>query len=217
MKLYSYWRSSASYRVRIALNFKELSYETLGVDLRPPVSAQHSPAYAALNPQQMVPTLIDGETVIGQSLAIVEYLDERYPQPPLLPPGASARARARQIAQAISADLHPLNNLRVMHYLENELGTDQAARRAWYHHWLKLGLDACECLVDERGPYALGETVGLADLCIVPQLYNARRYAFALDAYPRLCGIDAACADLEAFARSRPELQPDAPAGAGAE
>ncbi len=131
MKLYSYWRSSASYRVRIALNFKELSYETLGVDLRPPVSAQHSPAYAALNPQQMVPTLIDGETVIGQSLAIVEYLDERYPQPPLLPPGASARARARQIAQAISADLHPLNNLRVMHYLENELGTDQAARRAW--------------------------------------------------------------------------------------
>lgn len=214
MKLYSYWRSSAAYRVRIALNLKGLAFESQGVDLRPPANAQHSPDYAALNPQQLVPTLVDGETVIGQSLAIVEYLDERYPQPPLLPPGAGERARARQIALAISADLHPLNNLRVLNYLEKELGVDPAARRAWYHHWLKLGLDACERLVDEHGPYALGKTVGLADLCLVPQLYNARRYEFPLDAYPRLCRIDAACAALEAFALSRPELQPDAPAGA---
>jgi maleylacetoacetate isomerase len=214
MTLYSYWRSSAAYRVRIALNLKGLPYQTLGVDLRPPASAQRSPDYAALNPQQLVPTLVDGDTVIGQSLAIVEYLDERYPQPPLLAPGAGERARARQIALAISADLHPLNNLRVLNYLEKELGADPATRRAWYHHWLKLGLDACERLVDEHGPYALGKTVGLADLCLVPQLYNARRYEFPLDAYPRLCRIDAACAALEAFALSRPERQPDAPAGA---
>ncbi|QID19148.1 maleylacetoacetate isomerase [Nitrogeniibacter mangrovi] len=213
MRLYGYWRSTAAYRVRIALQLKGLSFESQAVDLRAAASAQHRAAYAALNPQHLVPTLVDGDTVIGQSLAIIEYLDERYPQPPLLPGGAVERARARQIALAIGADLHPLNNLRVLNYLENTLGADAAARRAWYHHWLRLGLDACERLVDERGPFALGEAVGLADLCIVPQLYNARRYDFALDACPRLCRIDAACAGLDAFARAVPERQPDAPAG----
>ena len=218
IKLYSYWRSSAAYRVRIGLHLKGLAYEYAAVDLAAADGGQHRPAYAALNPQQLVPTLVDGDAVIAQSLSILEYLDERFPAPPLLPAGPTEhapaqRARARQIALAIAADLHPLNNLRVLRYLEAECRLGPAERHAWHQHWLKLGLDAAEHLVDAAGPFALGHEVGLADLFIVPQLYNARRYEHPLTAYPRLCRIDEACAALDAFARARPERQPDAPSG----
>lgn len=215
MKLYSYWRSSAAYRVRIGLHLKDLDFEYVAVDLAKADGEQHRPDYAALNPQQLVPTLIDGDAVIGQSLAILEYLDERFPACPFLPAGHAERARARQIALAVGADLHPLNNLRVLQHLETACAFDKAARDAWYHHWLKAGLDAVERLVDASGPYALGDAVSLADLFVVPQLYNARRYEFSLAAYPRLRRIDDACAALDAFASARPECQPDARREAG--
>ena len=215
MKLYSYWRSSAAWRVRIGLQLKGLAFDYVPVDLSKVDGGQHSPGYAALNPQHLVPTLVDGDTVIGQSLAILEYLEERFPFPPLLPAGHAARARARQIALVIGADVHPLNNLRVLRYLEAEGAFDLAARSDWVHHWLKLGLDAAENLVDASGPYALGAALSLADLFIVPQLYNARRYEFSLAAYPRLRRIDDACATLDAFALARPECQPDAPSASG--
>jgi maleylacetoacetate isomerase len=211
IRLYSHWRSSAAYRVRVGLHLKKLQFETMAVDLaRPP--DERDPHYPALNPQGLVPTLVIDGVAIGQSLAILEYLDERYPDPPLLPGDALQRARARELALTIAADVHPLNNLRVLRYLENELHTGDAARQAWYHHWLRIGLGAAERLVDSRGPFALGANLGLADLFIVPQLYNARRFGFSLQAYPRLRRIDAACAPLEAFARALPERQPDAPA-----
>lgn len=212
MKLYSYWRSSAAYRVRIALHLKGLGFETAAVDLRR--GEQREPAYGAVNAQHLVPTLEDGDVVLGQSLAIIEYLDEVYPAPALLPKSPVARARVRQIALAIAADLHPLNNTRVLAYLERELAPDPAACQAWRYHWLGLELDAVERLVDGIGPFAVGAAPTLADLCIVPQLYNARRYAFPLDDYPRLRRIDAVCADLAAFRLARPEAQPDAPVDA---
>lgn len=210
IRLYSYWRSSAAYRVRIGLYLKGLPFEYRPVDLMRHNGAKDD-EYVALSPQRMVPTLIEDDVVLGQSMAILEYLDERYPDPPLLSGDRIRRARARQLALVIAADLHPLNNLRVLRYLENELAATDAARRSWYHRWLGLGLDSAERLADADGPYALGATPGLADLFIVPQLYNARRYDFPLDAYPRLRRIDAACAELEAFLRALPERQPDAP------
>jgi maleylacetoacetate isomerase len=210
MRLYSYWRSSAAYRVRIALHLKGLAFETVAVDLRR--AAQQEPVYGAVNPQHLVPTLVDEDLLLGQSLAIVEYLEEVYPAPALLPASPAARARVRQIALAIAADLHPLNNLRVLRHLKAEFGADEAARQAWYHHWLGLELEAVEQLVEGVGLFALGAAPSLADICIVPQLYNARRYAFPLDAYPRLRRIDAACTELAAFRLARPEVQPDAPA-----
>lgn len=214
MRLYGYWRSSAAWRVRIALHWKGLDFEYVPVKLLGAGGAQQLPDYEALNPQRLVPTLVDGAVVIGQSLAIVEYLEERAPLPPLLPASPPGRARARQIALAIGADLHPLNNLRVLHYLETQLGAGDAARQAWLRHWLETGLGACERLADADGPFALGATPSLADLFIVPQLYNARRAGFALDPYARLRRIDRACAGLEAFARARPERQSDAPPAA---
>lgn len=211
LKLYSYWRSSAAYRVRIGLNLKGIPYDTVPVDLSGEDGAQHAPGYAALNPQRLVPTLVDGDVVLGQSLAILEYLDERYPSPPLLPAGPVERARARQVALIIGADLHPLNNLRTLRYLEADCALSPAVRRLWYRHWLNLGLDAAEHYADAEGPYTLGAAVTLADLFVVPQLYNARRYEFSLAAYPRLRRVVDACGELEAFARAAPERQPDAP------
>lgn len=211
MKLYSYWRSSASYRVRIGLNLKGIPYDTVPVNLSTEDGEQHDAAYAALNPQQLVPTLVDGDTVIGQSLAILEYLEERFPAPPLLPSGPAERARARQVALIIGADLHPLNNQRVLRYLEADCALGHGVRRLWYRHWLNLGLDAVEHYADADGPYTLGAAVTLADLFVVPQIYNARRYEFSLAAYPRLRRVVDACGALDAFARAAPERQPDAP------
>lgn len=211
LKLYSYWRSSAAYRVRIALNLKGVAYESESVHLVRDGGQQRQAAFRLLNPQGLVPVLVleDG-TALTQSLAIIEYLDETLPEPRLLPGDAAARARARALALAIACDIHPLNNLRVLQYLKRVLGQDQAAVDTWYRHWLVEGLAALEEQADPKGPFLCGDQVTMADLVLVPQLYNARRFDCDLAPYPRLRAADAACAEMPAFIDALPENQPDA-------
>lgn len=212
MKLYSYFRSSAAYRVRIALNLKGLQAEMAFVNLRD--QEQTGPDYAALNPQKFVPALIDAGTVLTQSLAIIEYLDERWPEPPLLPADPVGRARVCAIAQAIACDIHPLNNLRVLLYLRDRLGLDEAARTAWYQHWVATGFEAIERMLADHpatGRFCHGDAPTLADVCLVPQVYNAERFACDLAPYPTLRRIAETCRALPAFAAAAPEAQPDAP------
>lgn len=212
MQLYSYFRSSAAYRVRIALNLKGLSYEYLGVHLLKNGGEQLSDSYRALNPTALVPTLVDGEVSLGQSMAIVEYLDETHPAPALLPADPVGRARVRAIAQTIACDTHPLNNLRVLKYLKRELNIDDEARDTWYRHWVDQGLSAVEAMLANSpatGAYCHGDTPGLADLCLVPQVYNARRLKCDLSAMPNIVRIDAACRALQAFDLAAPDKQPD--------
>ncbi|WP_426662506.1 maleylacetoacetate isomerase [Rhodanobacter aciditrophus] len=213
--LYGYWRSSAAYRVRIALALKGLAWESRPVHLVKDGGEQHAAGYAAMNPQQMVPTLRDGERVLMQSLAIMEYLEETRPEPPLLPADARGRARVRALAQLVACDIHPLGNLRVLQYLERELGAGEAQRGAWSRHWIASGFAAMEAMLAGNaatGRYCHGDTPGLADACLVPQVYNARRWKLPLDDYPTIRRIDAACGELEAFRGAAPEAQPDAPA-----
>ncbi len=210
---YSYWRSSAAYRVRIALGMKGLRYETVGINLAAGVRDQHSPGFRALNPQGLVPALAVGDEVLGESLAIIEYLDETHPEPPFLPAEPLARARIRWMAQAVACDIHPLNNLRVLNYLREPLGQDEAAVTRWVAHWIGEGFAALEALATRysvAGTCLYGDTVSLADICLVPQIYNARRFAVPLDAYPTLKQIGAALEALPAFAAARPEAQPEA-------
>ncbi len=210
MKLYSYFRSSAAYRVRIALNLKGLAYETVPVHLLKEGGHNRRPEFRAINPQMRVPALVTptGDVLI-QSLAIIEYLDETHPEPPLLPKDPIARAQARALADIVACDIHPLNNTGPLRYLKRELHQEQAAIDAWYHHWVLTGFDAIEALV-RPGPYACGGAVTVADLCLVPQVYNARRLNVPLDKFPKIVAIDAACLALPAFDRARPENQPDA-------
>ena len=209
MRLHGYFRSSASYRVRIALNLKGLGVEHLPHHLRK--GEQRAPAYLAINPQGLVPTLEDDTgTVITQSLAIMAYLDEAYPSPPLYPDDMMARAKVRNFAAIIVSDIHPLNNLRVLRYLKRELHQEQPAIDAWYRHWIAEGLPALEAMLTEHGPFCFGAAPTLADVCLVPQLANARRYECPLDAFPRLCRAEAACHALPAFQAAAPERQPDA-------
>jgi maleylacetoacetate isomerase len=211
MKLYSYFRSSAAYRVRIALNYKGLPYEYVPIHLRH--GEQSAEPYRLLNPQELVPALSDERGTFTQSLAIIEYLEERYPEPPLLPRAPEARARVRAIALAIACDIHPLDNLRVLHYLVRELGTSEEVKNTWYRHWIDRGLSALEVQLardPETGPFCHGAAVTLADVCLVPQLANARRLPMPLDAYPTLLRIEAACIALPSFAAAAPEAQPDA-------
>jgi maleylacetoacetate isomerase len=214
-KLYGYWRSSAAYRVRIALNLKGLAYETVPVHLVNNGGEQHAPAYRALNPQELVPTLIDRGQTIRQSLAIIEYLDEAYAEATqLLPREPLARARVRGIALAIACDTHPLNNTRVLGYLERELHVAQDVRERWVRHWVALGLGAIEelCAGDTAtGRYCHGDQPTQADVLLIPQLYVARRFALDLAPYPTLRRVEEACLSLEAFEKARPENQPDAP------
>jgi len=213
MQLYSYFRSSAAYRVRIALNLKGLPYDYVPVHLVKDGGQQLAPAYRSLNPNGLVPTLVDGDVTLGQSLAIVEYLDETHPQPPLLPSDPVGRARVRAIAQTVACDIHPVNNLRVLKYLKHGLKADEDARNAWYHHWIEVGLGGLERMLadsPQTGRYCHGDTLTLADLCLVPQLFNARRFDCDLSAYPTLVRIDAACLALPAFQAAQPERQPDA-------
>ncbi len=210
MKLYSYFRSSAAYRARIALNLKGVAYEMESIHLTRGGGQQHSPAYRAINPQRRVPALkLDNGEVLIQSLAIIEYLDEVFPKPPLLPADPVARAHVRAVAQAIACDIHPLNNTGPLFYLKNELKHDQAAINAWYAHWVTVGFEAVEALL-RPGPYAFGGEVTLADICIVPQVANARRFNVPLDKFPKIVAVDAACLALPAFDKARPENQPDA-------
>ncbi len=210
MKLYSYFRSSAAYRVRIALNLKGLAYDTLPDHLVKDGGHNRRPEFRAVNPQMRVPALVTptGDVLI-QSLAIIEYLDETHPEPPLLPKDPIARAQARALADIVACDIHPLNNIGSLRYLKRELHQEQAAIDAWYHHWVLAGFEAIEALV-RPGPYACGGAVTVADLCLVPQVNNARRLNVPLDKFPKIVAIDAACLALPAFDRARPENQPDA-------
>jgi maleylacetoacetate isomerase len=210
VKVYTYFRSSAAYRLRIALNLKGLSGDLVSIHLQKDGGQHRKPEYRAINPQMRVPALrLDSGEVLTQSLAIIEYLDEVDPQPPLLPRDPVERAKVRALALAIACDIHPLNNLAPLRYLKNELGQEQSKIDAWYHHWILEGFEALETMV-RPGPYAFGSEVTLADVCLVPQIYNARRLKVPLDRFPKLVAIDAACAKLPAFEQARPESQPDA-------
>ena len=214
MKLYDYFRSSAAYRVRIALNVKGLAPERAFVHLRR--NAQRDDGYLALNPQGLVPALLtDDGAVLAQSLAIVEYLEETHPSPPLLPGDAAARARVRGIALQIACDIHPLDNLRVLRYLLHTVGVTEEQKDAWYKYWIDVGLEALEIQLSRDGAtgrFCHGDTPTLADVCLVPQLANARRVAMDLSPYPTLTRIEAACRALPAFAAAEPSRQPDAEA-----
>jgi len=213
MKLYSYFRSSAAYRVRIALNLKSLPYETVPVHLTRGGGEQHAPGYRKLNPQALVPVLEDGGRVLTQSLAIIEYLDETHPQVPLLPKDPAARARVRALALAVACDLHPLNNTRVLNYLTGPMGLTDAAKQTWYRHWIAEGLRALETsLAEDRatGRFCHGDAPGLADCCLIPQLANAHRFKCDVSPYPTLLRIEKYCQALEAFRRAAPGEQPDA-------
>ena len=214
LRLYPYWRSSAAYRVRIGLALKGLPYETVPVHLVRDGGEQHSAAYRAANPQELVPVLQHGSRMFRQSLAILEYLDETWPDTPLLPALARDRARVRGLAQLVACDIHPLNNLRVLQHLEHEWNVPQPERDEWVRHWITLGFDAMEAsLVDNpaTGEFCEGDTPTLADCCLVPQLYNARRFALDVTRWPTIARIEAACLQLPAFDAARPENQPDCP------
>ncbi len=213
MKLHSYFRSSASFRVRIALALKELDYDYVPVHLLKEGGQQFGADYKAMNPAALVPVLQDDDgRVLTQSLAIIEYLEETRPQPPLLPADPAGRARVRALALSIACEIHPLNNLRVLGYLRKTLGVSEEQKNAWYRHWVETGLATVEAmLADSRtGTYCHGETPTLADICLVPQIFNAQRFDCRLDQLPTVMRIHERCLALPAFASSAPALQPDA-------
>ncbi|MGH8263200.1 MAG: maleylacetoacetate isomerase [Steroidobacterales bacterium] len=212
MRLYTYFRSSASYRVRLALAVKGVAYESVPVNLRGRGGEQRTHAYLERNPQGLVPALEAGAAVLSQSLAIIEYLEETRPAPPLLPPGALERAQVRSLALHIGCDIHPLNNLRVLEYLRGPLGQPDTAVKDWYAHWIAVGLEALEARARRHstdGRFLFGDRLTLADLCLVPQMYNAVRYHCDLAPYPTLVGIDRHLTSLAPFQAARPEVQPD--------
>lgn len=213
MELYGYFRSSTSYRVRIALNFKGLDYVQHGVNLKDGDHLQ-SP-YRQVNPQGAVPTLIDDGLKLTQSTAIIEYLEEKYPDPPMLPEDLAARAYCRQVAQVVGSDIHPLDNLRVLKYLVRELGVDEEAKMTWYRRWVDKGFKTIERLMRESehhtGKFVCGDAPTLADMYLVPQIYNAKRFDCPLDNFPLIREVDEACSQHPAFIKAIPENQPDAP------
>ena len=214
LRLYSYWRSSAAYRVRIGLNLKGLAYETVPVHLLRDGGEQLAPAFAATNPQKLVPVLQHGQRMFRQSLAILEYVDEVWPAPPLLPTTSRERQRVRALAQLVATDVHPLNNLRVMRYLEQEWNVPQAERDTWTRHWICEGFDAVEALLRDHpatGTFCDGFSPTIADCCLVPQVYNARRFGVDMARYPTIAAIEQACLELPAFRDAAPDRQPDAP------
>jgi maleylpyruvate isomerase len=214
LQLYSYFRSSAAYRVRIALELKGLPYSYVPVHLLKDGGAQHTPQYQLLNPTELVPTLVDEDGhALGQSLAIIEYLDETQPAPALLPHDALGRARVRALAQTVACEIHPLNNLRVLQYLERDLKVTDAAKSDWYRHWITLGFTALERMLADNpatGRFCHGDTPGLADCCLIPQVANSRRFDTPLEAFPTIRRIDEACLALPAFQKAAPQVQPDA-------
>ena len=214
LRLYSYWRSSAAYRVRIGLNLKGLAYEIVPVHLLRDGGEQLTDAFAANNPQKLVPVLQHGQRMFRQSLAILEYVDEVWPSPPLLPATSRERQRVRALAQLVAMDVHPLNNLRVMRYLEREWNVPQAERDSWTRHWILEGFDAMEALLRDHpatGTFCDGFSPTIADCCLVPQVYNARRFGVDMARYPTISAIEQACLELPEFRDAAPDRQPDAP------
>ncbi len=212
LKLYGYFRSSAAFRVRIALNLKGLAYERDYVHLTRGGGQQFTADYMRLNPQALVPTLLDGDAALTQSLAIIEYLEETHPHPRLLPDGAGARARVRALALTVACEIHPLNNLRVLNYLSRDLGLAEEAKLRWYRHWIAKGFDALEAMLASHpmtGDFCHGDAPTLADVCLVPQVFNARRYECDLKPYPTVTRIAERCMKLPAFIDAAPENQPD--------
>ena len=207
MKLYSYFRSSAAFRVRIALNLKAVHYEQVPVNLRE--GAQCEPSYKRLNPHGLVPALSTDDGVLSQSLAIIEWLEDKYPEPALFPYSDWLKAKVRAMTHSIACDIHPLDNLRVLTYLKSDLGVSEDQSTAWYHYWIHQGFQALEQQVEAK-PYCLGHFPTLADICLIPQVYNARRFQMDLSAYPRIVSIWKHCMTLDAFADAAPENQPDA-------
>lgn len=213
MKLYSYFRSSAAYRVRIALNLKNLPYDYAPVHLLRDGGEQLKPAYRKLNPDAILPTLVDGDNVLQQSLAIMEYLEEAYPQPPLLPKAPADRAYVRSVALQVACEIHPLNNLRVLKYLKHTVGADDATRDEWYRHWVESGFATLEehLAADSRtGAFCFGDSPTLADACLVPQVFNAQRFKIDVARFPTIQRIHNHASQLDAFARAAPGVQPDA-------
>jgi maleylacetoacetate isomerase len=210
VKLYSYFRSSAAYRVRIALNLKGLPYETESIHLTKEGGKQFAPEFKAVNPQMRVPALkLDNGEILTQSMAIIEYLDEVHRDPPFLPADPVDRAKVRAVADAIACDIHPLNNTSPLKYIKSRLHQEQSAIDTWYQHWILIGFEAIEALL-RPGPYAFGAQVTLADVCLVPQVANAARFKVPLDRFPGIAAVNAACLKLPAFDKARPENQPDA-------
>jgi len=211
--LYTYFRSSAAYRVRIALSLKGLPAQHVPVHLNRNGGEQFAAEFRTLNPQALVPVLSEDELHLSQSLAILEYLEERYPSPPLLPAAIVDRARVRQMALCIACDIHPLNNLRVLKFLTDPLGLPEEAKQRWVQHWIALGLDALEVqIARDREPrrFCFGESPTIADCCLVPQLFNAQRFGVDMSPYPKLLAIGQACQELPAFRAAHPSVQADA-------
>ncbi|WP_454780261.1 maleylacetoacetate isomerase [Legionella sp. WA2022007384] len=209
MKLYDYFRSTACYRVRIALNLKDITYEKIDIHLVNHGGEQHSAEYKAVNPQELVPSLEINEQIISQSLAIIDYLDETYPTPALLPQNPLDKATVRSLALIVACDMHPLNNLRVLNRLKEQFQASETQVTEWYHHWLKAGFDAFEAKLmnlKRSQPFCFGDAVTLADLCLIPQVYNAHRFHFAMNNYPLINEINAHCLTLEQFKKAAPEL-----------
>jgi maleylpyruvate isomerase len=213
MKLYSYFRSSAAYRVRIALNLKNLPYDYAPVHLLRDGGEQLKPAYRRLNPDAILPTLVDGDNVLTQSLAIIEYLEETHPEPPLLPKSPVDRAYVRSVALQVACEIHPVNNLRVLKYLKHTVGADDATRDEWYRHWVEAGFTTLEehLAGDSRtGKFCFGDTPTMADACLVPQVFNAQRFKTDMARFPTIQRIHDHASQLDAFARAAPGVQPDA-------
>ncbi|WP_372602980.1 maleylacetoacetate isomerase [Actibacterium sp.] len=210
-----YFRSSSAYRCRIAFNLKGVGYDFTSIHLRKDGGQQKKPDYTALNPQALVPTITEGDFVLTQSMAILEWLDEKYPDPAFLPKDMNQRALARAFANIIACDIHPLQNLRVLEYLGENFGADQAVKDAWCQRWIGDGLAACEALLakqDHGGDFCFGDTPGLADICLVPQVFSASRFGVDLSTMPRVNAVYQACQALPAFAEAAPGKQPDAEA-----
>ncbi|MCG9577372.1 maleylacetoacetate isomerase [Vibrio tubiashii] len=209
--LYGYWRSSAAYRVRIALNLKQLSYQQRSIHLVKNGGEQHSADYQKLNPNQLVPVLVDGDVTLNQSLAIIDYLDETYPEALLTPLDKQRRYIVKSLAQDIAVDIHPLNNLRVLQYLSGELFVEEESKTRWYRHWIEQGFTALEKRLEScSGEYSVGDEVTLVDACLVPQVYNAKRFDVDLTPYSNIVRVTTSLNELNAFKRAAPEAQPDA-------
>jgi len=211
LKLHGYWRSSAAYRVRIALNLKSIPYEQVSVPIAPSVGGQYEPEFKAMNPQMRVPVLETGEGVLTQSMAMLEWIDETYPDVPILPANAFQRAECRAFADTIACDVHPLNNVSVLVALKIDFAADPEQINHWYSDWILKGFTALEVYAAKRqGTFLYGDTPSLAEICLIPQMYNARRYGVDLSDFPELLAVDEACAAREAFQLAAPQVQPDA-------